>query len=150
MVRLGSRHLRRLLAALRQSSDRGRWALDAHNLYLETLAELGPIGLALLVVLLGLPLVTALRVRWHPLASAATGAYVAFLSHAALDWDWEMPVVTLAGLVCGAVLVVFNREDVEPRLLSARSRGGALALTLGLALFALVAQFVSGLGASGP
>lgn len=125
-------------------------ALDAHNLYLETLAELGPIGLALLVALLGLPLVTALRVRWHPLASAATGAYVAFLSHAALDWDWEMPVVTLAGLVCGAALVVFNREDVGTRLLSARSRGGALALTLGLALFALVAQFVSGLGASGP
>jgi hypothetical protein len=72
------------------------------------------------------------------------------LSHAALDWDWEMPVVTLAGLVCGAALVVFNRKDVGPRLVSARSRGGALVLTLGLALFALVAQFVSGLGASGP
>ena len=125
-------------------------ALDAHNLYLETLAELGPIGLALLVAPLGLPLVTAFRVRWHPLASAATGAYVAFLSHAALDWDWEMPVATLAGLVCGAALVVFNREGVRTRLLSARSRGGALALALGLALFALVAQFVSGLGASGP
>ena len=102
-------------------------ALDAHNLYLETLAELGPIGLALLVALLGLPLVTALRVRWHPLASAATGAYVAFLAHAALDWDWEMPVVTLAGLVCGAALVVFNRQDARTRLLSARSRGAALA-----------------------
>jgi O-Antigen ligase len=125
-------------------------ALDAHNLYLETLAELGPIGLVLLVALLGLPLVTALRVRWHPLASAATGAYVAFLLHAALDWDWEMPVVTLAGLVCAAALVVFNRKEVGTRLLSARSRGGALALTLGLALFALVAQFVPGLGASGP
>jgi Lipid A core - O-antigen ligase and related enzymes len=98
-------------------------ALDAHNLYLETLAELGPIGLALLVALLGLPLVTAFRVRWHPLASAATGAYVASLSHAALDWDWEMPVVTIAGLVCGAALLVFNREDAGTRLLSARSRG---------------------------
>jgi hypothetical protein len=111
---------------------------------------MGAIGLARHVALLGLPLVTALRVRWHPLASAATGAYVAFLSHAALDWDWEMPVVTIAGLACGAALVVFNREDVGTRLLSARSRGVALALTLGLALFALVAQFVPSFGASGP
>ena len=61
-----------------------------------------------------------------------------------------MPVVTLAGLVCGAALVVFNREQGGTRLLSARSRATVLALTLGLALFALVAEFVPGLGASGP
>jgi hypothetical protein len=98
-------------------------ARDAHNLYLETLAELGPIGLALLVSLLALPLVSAMRVRWHPFGSAATGAYVAFLAHAALDWDWEMPVVTLAGLVCAASLVVANRDAVEGGLVSTRVPG---------------------------
>jgi hypothetical protein len=125
-------------------------ALDAHNLYLETLAELGPIGLALLVALLVLLLASALRARWHPFASAATGAYVAFLAHAALDWDWEMPVVTLAALVCAAALVVADRDGVGRRFVSARTRGAALVLTLGLALFALLAQFTSGLGGTSP
>ena len=34
-------------------------ARDAHSLYLETLAELGPLGLALLLAALGLPLAAA-------------------------------------------------------------------------------------------
>jgi hypothetical protein len=35
----------------------------------------------------------------------ATGAYVAFLFHIGVDWDWEMPAVTVAGLACGTALV---------------------------------------------
>jgi hypothetical protein len=120
-------------------------ALDAHNLYLETLAELGPFGLALLASTLALPLVAAFRVRAHPFASAATGAYAAFLSHAALDWDWEMPAVTLAALVCASAVIIAGRDGARARVLSAHARAGALALTLGLALFALAGQFVPGL-----
>src|SRR5262249_48491807 len=41
---------------------------DAHNLYLETLAELGPIGLLLLVLVLGAPLAAVRRARSSPLA----------------------------------------------------------------------------------
>ena len=41
-------------------SPNGQITLNAHNLYLETLAELGPIGLGMLAVTLGLPLL-ALR-----------------------------------------------------------------------------------------
>lgn len=74
-------------------------ALDAHSLYLETLAELGPIGLLLLVGALLIPLRHALR------EPAVAGAYVALLVHAALDWDWELPGVMLCGLFCGAALV---------------------------------------------
>ena len=125
-------------------------ALDAHNLYLETLAELGPVGLVLLVSVLALPLATAVSVRRHPVAPAATGAYVAFLTHAALDWDWEMPVVTLAALACSAAVVIANRDSAPPQLLSGRGRICGLALTIGLALFALIAQFTSGLGGTGP
>jgi hypothetical protein len=43
---------------------------DAHSLYLETLAELGPLGLALLLAALALPLVAAVRMRRHPLVPA--------------------------------------------------------------------------------
>jgi len=79
---------------------------DAHSLYLETLAELGLVGLVLLAALLATPLVVALRRRGSgPLIAAAAGAYVAFLVHAGVDWDWEMPAVTVAGLLCGAALV---------------------------------------------
>src|SRR6478672_11234073 len=48
--------------------------LDAHSLYLETLAELGPIGLGLLAALLSLPVAAAVIARRHPLAAPAFGA----------------------------------------------------------------------------
>jgi O-Antigen ligase/Tetratricopeptide repeat len=78
---------------------------DAHNLYIETLAELGPFGLALLVAILALPLAAGLRSRDRPLVFAAFGAYVAFVLHVAVDWDWEIAAVTLAALLCGAALL---------------------------------------------
>jgi hypothetical protein len=71
---------------------------DAHSLYLEMLAELGPLGLALLLIALAAPFAAG-RDRWTPVALAP---YVAFLAHAAQDWDWELPVVTVAVLACAA------------------------------------------------
>jgi len=38
-------------------------------------------------------------------APAAAAAYAAFLVHAGLDWDWEMPVVVVAALSCAGALV---------------------------------------------
>ena len=52
----------------------GFGALDAHDLYLETLAELGPVGLLLLLGMLGLPVVLISRVRRTPLACACGAA----------------------------------------------------------------------------
>jgi O-antigen ligase len=81
---------------------------DAHSLYLETLAELGPLGLFLLLVALALPL---RRVRRTPSVAPVCGAYAAFLAHSALDWDWELPVVTVAALLCGASLLHARRPQ---------------------------------------
>jgi O-antigen ligase len=76
---------------------------DAHSLYLETLAELGAVGLALMALVLAMALIAG----FGPSAgAAAAGGYVAFLVHAGLDWDWEMPAVTVAGLLCGAALLI--------------------------------------------
>ena len=88
--------------------------LDAHSLYLETLAELGPIGLGLLLCALAVPLTAVRRARPHPLVSAAAGAYVAFLLHAAIDWDWEMAAVTLAALACGVAVLLAARGTEAP------------------------------------
>jgi O-antigen ligase len=109
--------------------------LDAHSLYVEVLGELGVIGVILVVLALALPLVALRRVRTQPLVATGAGAYAAFLLHAGLDWDWEVPAVTLAGLFCGcALLVAARRGAIE---LSLGVRAAALAAT------ALVAAFVT-------
>jgi len=96
---------------------------DAHSLPLETLAELGAVGLALLLLLVGaVAAVTRAAHRADPgLAAGPAAALVVWGLHASLDWDWEMPAltlvaVTLAALLCGAA---------APRAFSDRSRRGA-------------------------
>jgi hypothetical protein len=84
-------------------------AQDAHSLYLETAAELGLVGLALLALMLA-GIALAARDAWRRdpvLASGACAALTAWALHAGLDWDWEMPgltlvVIVLAGLLLGA------------------------------------------------
>lgn len=78
---------------------------NAHNLYLETLAELGPLGLALLVCFLAIPIVVAFRRRHRPLAFAAFGVYVAFVLHVIVDWDWQIASVSLVAVLAAAALL---------------------------------------------
>lgn len=111
-------------------------ATNAHQLYLETLAELGPLGLGSLLLALGVPLAAAWRARRHPLAAGATAAYVAFLVHAAVDWDWQIAAVGLAALSCGAALLVMARGSRSAPL-NARARSASAALGITLAAFAL-------------
>jgi O-Antigen ligase len=114
---------------------------DAHGLYIETLAELGPLGLVLLLAALCLPLAVAVRRGQTALVGPIAGAYVGFLIHAASDWDWELPAVTVVALTCGAALVA-SGERSRPRIaLGAWARGvavGAAVVIAGFAGFALV------------
>src|SRR5207244_12470389 len=91
-----------------------RPVLDAHNLYLVTLAELGPVGLGLLAALLALPAAAAVLARKQLLTAPAFAGYVAYLVHAAQDWDWELPAVTLAALGCAAALVILAERERRP------------------------------------
>jgi len=86
---------------------------DAHSLYLETLVELGPLGLGLVLLALLPPAVVAVRSRTR-IAAVAAGAYVAFLLHAGVDWDWEMPAVTVAGLACGIAVLAERKFSAGP------------------------------------
>jgi tetratricopeptide (TPR) repeat protein len=121
-----------------QPSDVGR-VRDAHGLYIETLAELGPIGLALLIAVLLTPLAALRRARRHPLVPAAAGAYLAYLVHAGVDWDWELPAVTLTGLLCGASILLFGRRWMPPRPLSLPTRMVGTAGAAAAAVFAAIA-----------
>jgi hypothetical protein len=114
-------------------------ARDAHNLYLETLAELGPVGLALLLVALGSPLLALRRARGTVPAAAATAAYAAFLVHAALDWDWEVPLLVLVAIACATSLLALGPER-SVIVLTARRRASGTAFCAVLVGAALVAH----------
>ena len=111
-------------------------ATNAHQLYLETLAELGPLGLGLLLTALGAPLVAGWRARRHPLMAGVLAAYVAFLVHVAADWDWQLAAVGLAGLACGATLLVMARGS-RARAVGMRGRAALAATALAFSGFAL-------------
>jgi hypothetical protein len=90
--------------------------LQPHSLELETLAELGAVGLVLLLLAFGLLLRCPDARRSRPLAAAATGAVVLLLLQASVDWTWSFP-----GLVAPVLLVVGaagggNRQHTPPRI----------------------------------
>jgi hypothetical protein len=88
---------------------------DAHGLYVQTLAELGVVGLIALVVALFAPLVAGIRCRGTPLAGPLTGAYLVFVLHNAVDWDWRLTGLALTGLVVAGLLLLLARPlEVQP------------------------------------
>jgi hypothetical protein len=114
--------------------------IDAHSLYVEVMAELGQTGLALLVASLLLILGALARGIWRSrdryVYAGLAAALVAWLVRAGLDWDWEMPAITI-WLFCagGAALAVSHREH---RRHSLRSPAARLALSLVCLAVALV------------
>ena len=85
---------------------------DAHSLEIETAAELGLVGLAALALLFGGVGVAGRRLyrRAPGLAAGPIAALVVWLVHSALDWDWEMPAVTLVAAVLAGVVVAAGEE----------------------------------------
>ncbi|MEA2495604.1 MAG: hypothetical protein QOJ29_3515 [Thermoleophilaceae bacterium] len=85
-------------------------AQDAHSLYLETATELGIIGL----VFLGLFLAGAGRALLAVRNAGWIAASACWLVHAGIDWDWEMPTVSLLFLaLAGAALGTASEQLVE-------------------------------------
>jgi hypothetical protein len=86
--------------------DTRQFAFDAHSLYVETLAELGLVG-ALLLAAFAAAVALGLRRRRRavpddPLLATAGAVLAAFAIHAGVDWDWEVPAVTLPALLLAA------------------------------------------------
>jgi O-antigen ligase len=80
-----------------------------HNEYLQALAELGFVGLALLVVLLGSLAWTIWRGRLHApsttIWAAAAAGLAALAIHSALDFLWHLPAIPLAGAVLAGLVL---------------------------------------------
>jgi hypothetical protein len=80
---------------------------NAHSLELETLADLGVVGLALLAAVLvacAVAAAGALRAD-RALAAGPAAAALTWLLHAGLDWDWEMPALTLVAVALAGLLL---------------------------------------------
>ena len=88
-------------------------AQDAHSLELQTLAELGLVGAALLAALLGAVAVAARTAdRIAPaMAAGPAAACVTYIAHSPLDWDWQMPAVTLIAIVLAGLLLALADRD---------------------------------------
>jgi O-antigen ligase len=120
---------------------------DAHSLLAQTLAELGIVGLLLLVTLLGSALTIGIRRLLKARAAeraalaALLGAVTVYLLGAAVDWMWELTVVTAVGLVVLALLAGPAGGSVEQA--PVRAAGPAVAtLAVAAALFAAAALLV--------
>jgi O-antigen ligase/polysaccharide polymerase Wzy-like membrane protein len=86
---------------------------DVHSLELEMAAELGLVGIASLLLLVGGVAASARAAvaRDGALVAGWCAALMVWLVHATIDWDWEMPGVTLPAVVlAGALIAAAERE----------------------------------------
>lgn len=114
---------------------------DTHSLYMQTLGELGIVGLGLLAafllaILLG-GAVAVLRAgrRGRPQLAAAVAGCAAFCVVAVFEWMWQIPVVPVAFLLLASVLLT---AVVKPKRSGSRETRAGLPLP-GRAAFGLAA-----------
>ncbi len=89
------------------------YVVDAHSLYLQSLAELGIVGFALiLIVVLGMlgGLLWRIRGRDRPLYAALFAMCLAWAVHQGFDWDWQMPAVTLGVFMLAGLALARPRD----------------------------------------
>ena len=92
---------------------------DAHSLYFETLTELGLVGFVLIAVVV-LSILAAFvpirRGRNRALYAALFATGAAWAVHAGIDWDWEMPAVSISFFCLGgAALATHVPRVAAPR-----------------------------------
>jgi O-antigen ligase len=80
---------------------------DAHSLELELAAELGIVGLLAFGLMIGGVAGSARQAlrRGQPIAAGASAAALVWVLHASIDWDWQLPAVTLPVIALAGALV---------------------------------------------
>ncbi len=139
------------IAHTRYQDDVRRYASDAHNLYLQTAAEMGIVGLAVLVALL--ISIVALWIRTlriahglpeYPLVAGVGLGLVGFFLHSGLEVNWAFPAnpalaFAMIGALAGYEASSMRSPGVSSQSLSFRPR---LAVTI-VVLLAIAAVQIS-------
>jgi O-antigen ligase len=113
-----------------QKRSRYAYTINTHSLYLQAMAELGLPGVLLLLVVVGASIFgIAARSRWSQRApyGALLATVVVWALHAGVDWDWEMPVVTI-GFFAAAGLALSPARGRGPGWVPAHNTRLSLAL----------------------
>jgi O-antigen ligase len=120
-------------------------ARDAHSLFLEVLAELGPLGLLSVLALFAAAGLAAARLTFGDrdgTVAALAGVLVAGAAGAAVDWTWEVPAAfALTLLAIGLLVGPMTTRPTAPRrairltyggggLVPGLVRGGTVAVAL--------------------
>jgi hypothetical protein len=91
-------------------------ARDTHSLVVEVMAELGLPGLLALAALVTGVALAARRALGVDRRAAAgiTAALLAWFLHACIDWDWQLPAVTLPAVaLAGALMAISERRRAD-------------------------------------
>ena len=110
--------------------------VDTHNLYMQTLGELGIVGLVLLVGFLGFVLVAGTLRAFRGEAeertrlAAAVAGLAVFVLTAAVDWMWQVPVLPVTALLLASGLVMARNASTDKPRLPIGVRIGAAALAV--------------------
>jgi len=130
-----------------REGDTAETVRDAHSLYMQTLGELGIVGLLLLLSFLAWVFISGLRAALLSDAAersrlaAALAGFSVFLMTAAVDWMWQVPVVPVAALLLACGLLV-ARGDTAKSSLGVPWRIGVAAAAL-LAIVAVAVPLAS-------
>jgi hypothetical protein len=143
-------------ASLRYASDKYAVAAHAHSFVIQTFADLGLVGVAVMLALLACWAVAAARPLGvggsragpeHAAESAGmvtlAAVVVIFGVHSAIDWTWYVPGVALPALLCAGWLA--GRGPLDERIgRLARPRGVGAAPGVYAAVTALLAVAFAG------
>ena len=103
-----------------ENGDLPGFIRSAHSLFMETLADVGIIGLLLLAGFFGTVLVAGVRKtmlspdREREMLAGATAAAFAFTLATGVDWSWKLAVVAVVFLMIAAAIVGYREDDAWP------------------------------------
>jgi hypothetical protein len=120
--------------------------VDTHSLYLQTLGELGLVGLALLAAFIALCLVGGTlrvvrsKVETRPVLAAALAGSTALWVTSIFDWTWKVPVLPGASLLLISVLLMHrDTDEQEVEAESAAAKPSRIPLRVATAIAAIAA-----------
>lgn len=131
-----------------QHGSLAEFVRDAHSLYLEQLGELGLLGFALVAVAFGAGILGGARhLREAPadarlLPAALLASFLAFCLGAGIDWLWELPVVSIVGMVLLGLLTGRALDGGGRRERSRLPHAAVAAVTVVGAVCLIVAQAI--------